>query len=241
MSWEEEEEVSEKITRPSSLLEVQPAKQEELPTVVHQHHLLRLSISELLRWGRPRRSNGHLRQRTLPTSLPPPNPIFPKSRNPSWVLPRHPSSPNSSSSSYARCGICPQQSRQTQGRPSSSQSPRSRTLSPSVPSPPSFSVELTLFFSRIFLPSDSLFKFPVTLTIVQFFFVALYCWLWTRPALGMGVLREPSRALLRGVLPMAAFQIGGHVFSSVATSRVPVSTVHTIKVSLCRCALEASR
>ncbi|KAL7417930.1 triose-phosphate transporter family-domain-containing protein [Mrakia frigida] len=75
----------------------------------------------------------------------------------------------------------------------------------------------------------NLFKFPVTLTIVQFFFVALYCWLWTRPALGMGTLREPSRALLRGVLPMAAFQIGGHVFSSVATSRVPVSTVHTIK------------
>lgn len=30
---------------------------------------------------------------------------------------------------------------------------------------------------------------------------------------------------------MAAFQVFGHVFSSVATSRVPVSTVHTIKVS----------
>lgn len=46
----------------------------------------------------------------------------------------------------------------------------------------------------------------------------------------MGKLRQPSKALLKGVLPMAAFQVGGHVFSSVATSRVPVSTVHTIKV-----------
>jgi solute carrier family 35 protein E1 len=46
----------------------------------------------------------------------------------------------------------------------------------------------------------------------------------------MAVLREPTKALVRGVLPMAAFQVFGHVFSSVATSRVPVSTVHTIKV-----------
>jgi solute carrier family 35 protein E1 len=74
------------------------------------------------------------------------------------------------------------------------------------------------------------FKFPVTLTLVQFAFIALYCFLWTRPILRMAVLREPTKALVRGVLPMAAFQVFGHVFSSVATSRVPVSTVHTIKV-----------
>jgi solute carrier family 35 protein E1 len=33
---------------------------------------------------------------------------------------------------------------------------------------------------------------------------------------------------------MAAFQVGGHIFSSLAISRVPVSTVHTIKVSFDR-------
>lgn len=76
----------------------------------------------------------------------------------------------------------------------------------------------------------NVFKFPVTLTLVQFIFIAFFSWAWTRPVLGMGKLRQPSKALLKGVLPMAAFQVGGHVFSSVATSRVPVSTVHTIKV-----------
>jgi len=73
------------------------------------------------------------------------------------------------------------------------------------------------------------FRYPVTLTIVQFFFVAFYCIIlghlgWTR-------LRTPTRAILQGVLPMAAFQVGGHIFGSLAISRVPVSTVHTIKVS----------
>lgn len=74
------------------------------------------------------------------------------------------------------------------------------------------------------------FKFPVTLTLIQFAIIALYCFIYTRPALQLGTLREPTKALLRGVLPMAGFQVGGHVFSSVATSRVPVATVHTIKV-----------
>lgn len=74
------------------------------------------------------------------------------------------------------------------------------------------------------------FKFPVTLTLIQFAIISFYCFVYTRPALKLGTLREPTKALLRGVLPMAAFQVGGHVFSSVATSRVPVATVHTIKV-----------
>jgi hypothetical protein len=30
---------------------------------------------------------------------------------------------------------------------------------------------------------------------------------------------------------MGLFQVGGHIFSSIAISRIPVSTVHTIKVS----------
>jgi len=42
-------------------------------------------------------------------------------------------------------------------------------------------------------------------------------------------LRRPNRAIFRATLPMGAFQVGGHIFSSMAISRIPVSTVHTIK------------
>ncbi|KAL1406086.1 hypothetical protein Q8F55_007769 [Vanrija albida] len=74
------------------------------------------------------------------------------------------------------------------------------------------------------------FKFPVTLVIVQFAFVAGLCWLGSRRELGLtGRLRSPTKAILRGTLPMAVFQVGGHIFGSLAISRVPVSTVHTIK------------
>jgi len=40
----------------------------------------------------------------------------------------------------------------------------------------------------------------------------------------------PTRAIVNKTLPMGMFQVGGHMFSSMAISRIPVSTVHTIKV-----------
>lgn len=76
------------------------------------------------------------------------------------------------------------------------------------------------------------YRYPVTLTIIQFFFVASYSVLCCQPLFGMTTLRKPTRAIVRSTLPMAVFQVGGHVFSSVAISRIPVSTVHTIKVSV---------
>jgi solute carrier family 35 protein E1 len=76
------------------------------------------------------------------------------------------------------------------------------------------------------------FRFPVTLTIVQFLFVASLTWLGSRRELNWTArLRKPTRQILLHTLPMAAFQVGGHIFGSLAISRVPVSTVHTIKVS----------
>jgi len=75
------------------------------------------------------------------------------------------------------------------------------------------------------------FKFPVTLTFVQFGFIASYCLLLASPLVGLTRIRRPSAAVLRSTTPMAAFQVGGHIFSSFAISRIPVSTVHTIKVS----------
>lgn len=76
------------------------------------------------------------------------------------------------------------------------------------------------------------FKFPVTLTIVQFMFVAALCWIGSRRELNWTArLRNPTKQILLHTFPMAVFQVGGHIFGSLAISRVPVSTVHTIKVS----------
>ncbi|PKY03979.1 TPT-domain-containing protein [Aspergillus campestris IBT 28561] len=81
---------------------------------------------------------------------------------------------------------------------------------------------------------------PVTLTVVQFAFVAFWCQLLTRlsnslpwlknsiPALKNGI-RQPSREVLMTALPLAVFQLAGHILSSMATSQIPVSLVHTIK------------
>ncbi|KAH0836539.1 TPT-domain-containing protein [Lanmaoa asiatica] len=49
------------------------------------------------------------------------------------------------------------------------------------------------------------------------------------PAINFSKLRSPTIAILRATLPMGAFQVGGHMFSSMAISRIHVSTVHTIK------------
>lgn len=104
------------------------------------------------------------------------------------------------------------------------------------------------------------FRFPVTLTFVQFAFVAGYCVLFlaareriggrggdhltnrrsSTASSGAGLsallqsfgIRKASRTMLKGTLVMSLFQIGGHIFSSMAIARVPVSTVHTIKVRL---------
>ncbi|RKF83851.1 putative transporter C83.11 [Golovinomyces cichoracearum] len=81
---------------------------------------------------------------------------------------------------------------------------------------------------------------PATLTMVQFGFVACFCisfsWLSSMfsivreaiPALRNG-LRYPSRDVLMTTLPLASFQIGGHLLSASATAKIPVSLVHTIK------------
>lgn len=81
---------------------------------------------------------------------------------------------------------------------------------------------------------------PITLTIIQFAFVSIWCLLlsylasvipWLKhnvPALKNG-LRYPSRDIIGTTLPLAVFQLAGHILSSMATSQIPVSLVHTIK------------
>ncbi|GAA5843876.1 hypothetical protein JCM11251_003541 [Rhodosporidiobolus azoricus] len=108
------------------------------------------------------------------------------------------------------------------------------------------------------------FRYPVTLTFVQFAFVAGYSLLilflrdrfggslgghagagaghghghgggglarrrGSITTLGGWGVRKPSRSMFHGTFMMSLFQIAGHVFSSMAIARVPVSTVHTIK------------
>ncbi|KAL1914659.1 uncharacterized protein VTP21DRAFT_8070 [Calcarisporiella thermophila] len=71
------------------------------------------------------------------------------------------------------------------------------------------------------------FKYPVTLTYAQFGFVALYCYLFSW--VSGSRIRVATRDIVLTVLPLSAFQIVGHVFSSVAISQVHVSFVHCIK------------
>ena len=74
------------------------------------------------------------------------------------------------------------------------------------------------------------FRYPVTLTFVQFGFVAAYCLLLMSPIIRFTRMRRPTRAIFKDTLPMGCFQVGGHIFTSMAISRIPVSTTHTIKV-----------
>ncbi|TFA97575.1 hypothetical protein CCMA1212_010674 [Trichoderma ghanense] len=84
------------------------------------------------------------------------------------------------------------------------------------------------------------FDMPATLTLIQFAFVSSLCvflsWLaGIFPVLRARIsalrhpIREPSREVIMTTLPLALFQIGGHLLSSTATAKIPVSLVHTIK------------
>ncbi|KAK4512221.1 RNA binding protein, heterogenous nuclear RNP-K like protein [Mucor velutinosus] len=71
------------------------------------------------------------------------------------------------------------------------------------------------------------FQFPVTLTFVQFGLVAFWCYVIA--VIKSSRIRSPTHDILKTITPLALFLIVGHVFSSIAISRVPVSLVHTIK------------
>ncbi|KAG0258280.1 suppressor of loss of ypt1 [Mortierella polycephala] len=72
------------------------------------------------------------------------------------------------------------------------------------------------------------FRYPVTLTFVQFWFVSVFCFLGST-VFKMTRIRSPTMAIINMTAPLVGFQVVGHVFSSVAISRVPLSVVHTVK------------
>ena len=81
---------------------------------------------------------------------------------------------------------------------------------------------------------------PVTLTILQFASVAIWCLILAYlasafpslkrsiPALKNGIM-QPSKDVMYTALPLSVFQLLGHLLSSYATQKIPVSLVHTIK------------
>ncbi|OAA67329.1 er to golgi transport protein [Niveomyces insectorum RCEF 264] len=115
-----------------------------------------------------------------------------------------------------------------------------------APVSPTLIVLCVLWYSSSALTNTSsksilnAFEKPATLTLVQFGFVSFYCILlaWLArvfpslkhklPVLKYGI-RAPSAELIRTTLPLSFFQIGGHLLSSTATTKIPVSLVHTIK------------
>ncbi|KAF9433479.1 suppressor of loss of ypt1 [Entomortierella beljakovae] len=72
------------------------------------------------------------------------------------------------------------------------------------------------------------FRYPVTLTFVQFVFVSLFCFI-LGSGFRMTTIRKPTIGIMQMTAPLVGFQVVGHVFSSVAISHVPLSVVHTIK------------
>ncbi|KAF9577295.1 suppressor of loss of ypt1, partial [Lunasporangiospora selenospora] len=73
------------------------------------------------------------------------------------------------------------------------------------------------------------FRYPVTLTFVQFVFVSLFCFFLGMAPGSTTRIQRPTRAIVQMTAPLVGFQVVGHVFSSIAISRVPLSVVHTIK------------
>ncbi|KAI8052575.1 triose-phosphate transporter family-domain-containing protein [Gilbertella persicaria] len=75
----------------------------------------------------------------------------------------------------------------------------------------------------------NVFKYPVTLTFAQFFFVACWCAIMEQLVSRSTGIKKPTRIIFQTIAPLSLFMIVGHIFSSISISRIPVSLVHTIK------------
>lgn len=81
---------------------------------------------------------------------------------------------------------------------------------------------------------------PSTLTMTQFAFVCGFCLIFHGlanqfPQLKDNIkelrhgIRYPTKKIIKTTIPLACFSLAGHLLSHRATSRIPVSLVHTIK------------
>lgn len=69
--------------------------------------------------------------------------------------------------------------------------------------------------------------YPVTLTFIQFGLTSLFSFVYSY---SFNNIQKLDWGVVNDVGPMAIFQIGGHVFSSLALTYITVSSSHTIKV-----------
>ncbi|KAI8897882.1 triose-phosphate transporter family-domain-containing protein [Globomyces pollinis-pini] len=72
----------------------------------------------------------------------------------------------------------------------------------------------------------SQFKYPVTMTLIQFAFVSLFSFLYSSV---FSKLQPPTLHIIRNTFPIAAFQITGHILSTNALTYISVAFSHTIK------------
>ncbi|KAI7905537.1 triose-phosphate transporter family-domain-containing protein [Cokeromyces recurvatus] len=73
------------------------------------------------------------------------------------------------------------------------------------------------------------FKYPVTLTFIQFLLVACWCAIVESIFKSSTGIKNPTKAIITTMAPLSLFMTVGHIFSSISISRIPVSLVHTIK------------
>jgi hypothetical protein len=74
------------------------------------------------------------------------------------------------------------------------------------------------------------YRYPITLTWVQFGFVSAYSILYSYTLSIHRRIRPISTHVLKTVYPLALFQIFGHIFTSISYGYIAVSFAHTIKV-----------
>ncbi|KAJ1657921.1 hypothetical protein IWQ61_002761 [Dispira simplex] len=72
------------------------------------------------------------------------------------------------------------------------------------------------------------FRYPVTLTYVQFGFVSVFCYAYA-VVTGRTRIQPLTRSIGSLILPVCVFTIFAHLLSSMAISHVAVSVVHTVK------------
>lgn len=71
------------------------------------------------------------------------------------------------------------------------------------------------------------YRFPLTLTLVQFAFVSIFSLLYG--LIVSAEIKRPTMQVLKSTAPLGFFQIFGHILSSTALTFVSVSFSHTIK------------
>eukprot|EP01116_Phalansterium_solitarium_P016772 TRINITY_DN396_c0_g2_i2.p1 TRINITY_DN396_c0_g2~~TRINITY_DN396_c0_g2_i2.p1 ORF type:complete len:406 (-),score=48.43 TRINITY_DN396_c0_g2_i2:361-1470(-) len=78
--------------------------------------------------------------------------------------------------------------------------------------------------------SETVFPFPVTITLSQFGFVVFFSMI-RFAYFGIERQRIDRQMLIKLIVPLCISQVFAHLFTEIAVQRIPVSFVHTVKAS----------